>query len=58
MILVEIATTTGPIFINPERVDAVVSGGSQVRVFFANGESVEVNGPAENVARQLTMESF
>lgn len=58
MIIVELSTPSGPVFVNPAHVAMVCDSQHGATVLFAGGEDIDVDGTAASVVRTIIEESF
>lgn len=58
MILVELSTPTGPVFVNPAHVAMICDSQHGATVLFAGGEDIDVDGTAASVVEAIQMQAF
>lgn len=58
MIVVQFATLTGPVFVNPEKIAMISDGEHSAVILLASGDEIDVEGTAAEVVQQIMMEAF
>lgn len=58
MIVVQFATPTGPVFVNPEHIALISDGEQSAVILLASGDEIDVEGTAAEVVQQIMMEAF